>query len=164
MVRCIHVGVDSNNNEVTLFGSDDGYVYQMDVGTSFDGTAIEAYCRLAFNHIGSPTQMKAWKKVTLEVDARPSVTLGILAEVSYGSGNSPPASQQNLTVEAGGGFWNVDNWDDFYWSSPVEGRAYAKIGAKGENISIAVVSESAYEEPHILHGCILHYSPRKVIR
>lgn len=164
VVRCIHVGRDSDNNEVTLFGSDDGYVYQMDVGTSFDGTAIEAYCRLAFNHIGSPTQMKAWKKVTLEVDARPSVTLGILAEVSYGSGNSPPASQQNLTVEAGGGFWNVDNWDDFYWSSPVEGRAYAKIGAKGENISIAVVSESAYEEPHILHGCIFHYSPRKVIR
>lgn len=164
VVRCIHVGQDADGNEVTLFGSDDGYVYQMDIGTSFDGTAIEAYCRQAFYHGGTPTQVKAWKKATIEIDARPTIQIGIVAEVSYASSSSPPATLSDLRVDGGGGFWNVDNWDEFYWSSPVEGRAYARIGAKGENISIAVLSESAYEEPHILHGCVLHYSPRKVLR
>jgi hypothetical protein len=47
--------------EVTYFGSSDGlgYVYQMDVGTSFDGAAISAYLTTAWNPMRQPAHPEA---------------------------------------------------------------------------------------------------------
>ena len=151
---------DANGNEIMFVGSDDGYVYQLDAGTSLDGDSVEAYMRLPFNHIGSPTQNKRFHKATLEVDADPTASLGMLAEFSYGATDQSPSQQQNFTVQGGGGFWGVDSWGDFYWGSPVEGIAECYIEGVGTNISIAVVSNATYEDPHTIHGITLHWTPR----
>jgi len=57
-VRCICSTPLSTGTEVTYFGSDDGYVYQDSIGTSFDGDAIEAWIRPVFNNLGSPRVRK----------------------------------------------------------------------------------------------------------
>lgn len=163
-VYCACSSEEDDGSEIMLFGSDDGYVYELDAGTSFDGGEVFAYIRLPFNNVGSPTQKKRWHKATLEVDANPSIALGLLAEFAYAASDQPPGQQQQFTVSGGGGFWNVNNWNDFYWSAPVEGRAFCHIAGIGENLSIAVVSEATYEEPHVLHGLILHYSYRGLVR
>lgn len=139
-------------------------MYQLDKGTSFDGHAVVAYCRFPFNHVGSPTQKKRWHKVTLEIDAEPSVQLGVIAEFSYGDPSQPPSVEQSFDVRGGGGFWNAANWDQFHWSSPVEGLAECHIDGLGRNISITVVSEAIYEEPHIIHGMTLHFTYRGLAR
>lgn len=164
VVYCCCSSEDNEGDEVLFFGSDDGYVYQLDKGTSFDGHAVVAYCRFPFNHVGSPTQKKRWHKVTLEIDAEPSVQLGVIAEFSYGDPNQPPSVEQSFDVRGGGGFWNAANWDQFHWSSPVEGLAECHIDGLGRNISITVVSEAIYEEPHIIHGMTLHFTYRGLAR
>ena len=155
---------DSDGNEVMFFGSDDGYVYEIDAGTSFDGSSVAAYMRLPFNHVGTPTQNKRWHKATLEVDAQPSAVIGVVADFSYASSELPQSPQLDFTVDGGGAFWDEDVWDEFFWSSPVEGLAEADIDGFGKNVSLAIISDVTYEDPHTIHGITLHYSPRGLAR
>lgn len=151
-------------DEALLFGSDDGYVYEMDKGTSFDGAEIAAFCRLAFNHSGSPTQSKRYHLATLEVDAVTGTQLRLSAEFSHGNPLQPPAAEQTFDVMGGGGFWNGVNWNDFLWSTAVEGKAACRIKGHGENISVAVVSTATHEQPHTMHGLTLHMTRRRMLR
>lgn len=155
---------DSSGDEIMFFGSDDGYVYQIDSGTSYDGSAVSAYLRLPFNHIGTPTQNKRFHKATLEIDASPSAVLGVLADFSYAHEDLPESVQQDFTVTGGGAFWDESTWDEFYWDSSVEGLAEAYIDGFGKNVSIAIVSSATYEDPHTIHGVTLHYSSRGLAR
>jgi len=157
-------GDDSDGSEVVLFGDADGWVYQMDRGTSFDGTAITAYVRLAFNHLRSPARFKRFHKATLEVDSDGPTTLSMTSEFTYSDPNQPAGAEIDFDVSGGGGFWDEDNWNIFYWSTASEGVAEAHIDGIGKNISIAVLHSSTYEEPHVLHGMTLNYSLRRMAR
>lgn len=163
-VTCASSGKNDDGDEVLLIGTEDGWVYQLDAGTNFDGDWLEAFLRLPFNHVGSPSQRKRWLKTTLEMDGGPNTTLGLTAEFSYADPDQPPAQEQSFAVKGSGGFWNEMLWDQFYWSSPVEGSAEAPIDGLGRNLSIAVVSRAKYEESHTLHGLLLHYSYRGIVR
>lgn len=155
---------ENEGDEALFFGSDDGFLYQLDSGTSFDGNPVSAFVRLPFNHIGTPTRKKRWHKATVEVDASPNTRLGVVAEFAYADPGQPPAQRIDFTVQGGGGFWNEANWDEFFWSSPIEGLAESHIDGLGRNISIGIVSEETYQTPHILHGLNLHYSYRGLER
>lgn len=155
---------DDVGDEFLFMGTADGFVYQLDVGTSFDGGNVAAFLRLPFNNVGSPQQNKRWKKARLEVDATASTQLGMTAEYSYADPDQPPSSEQSFLVSGGGGFWNEMNWDEFYWSSPVEGVAEAYIDGLGVNVSITIISDAVYEEPHVIHGMTLTYAPRGIVR
>ena len=71
-VRCITTDTLSSGTEVTYFGSDDGYVYRDNVGTSFDGQTIEAWIRPVFNHSKSPLVRKRYRRAVFEVSAEAS--------------------------------------------------------------------------------------------
>lgn len=158
------VAVEETAGEAFLFCGDDGFVYEMDVGVSFDGEDIDAYLLLPFNNVGSPTTDKRWHKATFEIDGTVANEIGVVAEFSYGDSDQPPGSQVDVSVTGGGGFWNVDSWNEFFWSTPVQGRAEIPIDGIGTNIALAVLSTAADEEPHTLHGVTLHHSPRRLRR
>lgn len=163
-ICCASSGKDEDGEEILLVGRNNGMVYELDAGTSFDGEAITAYLRLPFNHVGSPSQRKRWQKAVIEMDGGPNTMLGMTAEYGYADPDQPPAQEQTFNVRGSGGFWNEMLWDNFYWSSPVEGQAEASIDGLGRNISITVVSEATYEEPHVLHGLLLHFTYRGIVR
>lgn len=151
---------DANGNEVLFFGSTDGYVYQLDSGTSFDGGAVTAYCKFAFDHCGSPRYNKRFSHVVFETDASPSAALKFVTETSYGDVEEPMTPEQSATVQGGGGFWNESQWNDFYWSSPVYGLATADLDTEGTNLGITILSTATYEKPHTLQGYSIYYSRR----
>lgn len=184
-------GEDSSGRELLFFGSDNGMVYQIDAGTSFDGSEVEAWLRLPFNHVGSPTQKKRWCKATLETDAQVNSSISITAEFSYADPNLvsmqayamlptveglifdeatwdtfrwTASDQGALEAQGAGGLWNESNWDEFYWSSPIEGVVSAHIDGFGKNISLGIFSKGIYAEPHTIHGLTLHYSLRGLDR
>lgn len=164
VMSCACSSEDFNGNEIMFFGDADGFVYQIDAGTSFDGDPIQAYLRLPYNHLGSPSHNKVFKKVALEVDVVASSQIGVLAEFSYADSNQPPSVEVTSDIRGGGGFWDVSNWNQFIWSGPAEGQAEAYIDGFGKNISLTIISESTYEEPHTLHGLIINFVPRGLIR
>lgn len=164
VVYCCSSSENTDGSEIMLFGSDDGYVYELDAGTSFDGSEVTAYVRLAFNAVGSPSRKKRWHKATVECDAAPSATLYLVPEFSYADPGRAPAVESAFSVSGSGGFWDAANWNTFYWSASVYGRAYCHIDGVGENISLAIGSRATHEEPHTLHGLTLNYSNRGLIR
>lgn len=150
--------------EEMYLGGSDGMVYELGVGTSFDGEAVTAYLRLPFHSLKSPTRLKRFFLASLEVDATASTTLGMTAEFAYADDDVPAVGEQQFEIRGGGGFWGEANWDEFFWSSPVQGIARAPLDGLGQNVSIAVASEATYEEPHTLSAVTLNYSVRRQIR
>lgn len=156
------LGEDSSGNEILLIGSTNGYVYEIDAGTSFDGSSYVSYFRLTYNNLGAPTRKKRFFKATLELDAAPTTTLYVLADFSYGNPDVPQTEEQQFNISGGGDLWDVGNWDEFYWSSQVEGLAEARIPGSGTNVSLTVYSDSSTEKPHTISGVTYHFSWRRL--
>jgi hypothetical protein len=158
--RCTSSNIDGSDNELLLMGCDDGYVYQLDSGTSFDGDQVRAFMQLPFNHCGSPNNNKVFKKVTVQTNVAPSITLSLTAAFSDGDPDMPALSTQSFDVRGGGGFWNESAWNAFVWSSRVLGKAEAHIDGLGNNISLTFSTQSATDQPHTLSSMTLLYSMR----
>lgn len=163
-VQCACSVNDVDGQEFMFFGSDDGYVFQLDAGNSFDGAAVPAYCRLSFANLGSPQMNKRWHKIVMEVDASAGVEMSIMADFGYGDPDLVSSLSQDFTITGGGGFWDEMNWNEFLWSSAINGLAEAFIDGTGANISAVVVSNLTYEDPYTLQGERLYFSTRGLIR
>ncbi len=164
-VRCTCSEKDPNGNEVLFFGSDDGYVYQLDSGTSFDGQPVNAYLRLAFYNLKSPTQFKRWHKASVQLQTA-AINSAIYCSADFSDGDPDYPSQGQITadVAAGGGFWDVATWDQFYWSSRVIGLASCRIEGEGTSISLAIASSMTYQAPYVASGVTFHWTPRRLQR
>lgn len=155
--------LDSLAGEEQLFaGSDDGWVYQLDSGTSYDGEEIQAYILFPFNAVGSPMQKKRFHRTVLEMDAPPETVIGLAVEYGYGDPDQPAGIEQLFNISGGGAFWNVSRWNEFYWSAQVQGIASADIEGIGRNAAVGVLSNSIWTAPHTLSAISLYFSPRGV--
>jgi hypothetical protein len=164
IVTCICSSEDEERDEAIYFGSDNGFVYQLDRGNGFDGAPIAYYLRLPFLHLGAPQQKKRWHKVSLEVDAAPSVALRITADFDYADPNEPSHPSTIVDVRGGGGSWDVSSWNEFYWSSPLEGTAEAHLDGVSKNMSLLLAGETATEPAHTLQGMTVFYGVRGLQR
>lgn len=159
-VKCASSVKDADGTEWLLFGSTDGYVYRADKGTSFDGSEVQAFIRLPYNHLGSPTRNKRFLQAILELESAPGISIQIAPDFDYGDADQPTATDEDFDVAGGGGFWDEAIWNQFYWSAQVVGRASADINGIGANASLVISSAGTYEEPHTLNGITLHFSYR----
>lgn len=167
-------GGEVEDGEALFAGGEDGYVYRLDSGDSFDGEKIKAFAITPFNHFGNPQMDNRFHKVTLELEAPAIARIGITVQFDYGDGYQPVAGDQNFTVmggpsdfliAGGGGLWGSAIWDQMYWSAPVESRAEAYVEGIGRNASFIFATEAALDEPsHTLQAYLVHTTPRKMRR
>jgi len=164
IVRCTANGEDATGDEVLFFGSDDGFVYQMDKGTSFDGGEVSATLILTYNHLGSPEYNKQYKKVIIEADGSQGVVVKYNVLLDYSSGRAPTGITFSKTLSAAGSLWNTVNWNSFSWASEDVTRIEGNISGVGRNIALQIFSASTYEEPYTLYGITYNYIMRKLVR
>jgi len=169
-VSCIVSGEDIGGEEVIFFGSDNGMVYQADVGTSFDGADIEAWIRLGYNAERSPTTRKRWRRAVLEMTVPTYAKLYMTFELDYGDFGIPIAATQledfaqTSDTPGAGGFWDQFTWDEFTWDSPFISPPRYDLNGTSQNISLLFFSKDAYSEPFTLQSLIMHFSPRRLQR
>lgn len=154
--------VEVDGGERLFFGSDNGFVYELNKGTSFDGQPIEHYLRLPFNHFGSPQQRKRIHQVVVDLEAAGPATLSVSADLDYGA--SAGIETQQLVVTTGGGAIDSLGSNELYFASQIETRAIAHLDGVARNISLKIGGLTADEEPHILTGITFHVSPRGLQR
>jgi hypothetical protein len=140
----------------------DGYVYEMSVGTSFDGEPIESYIRLPFTSAGSPSQETRWTKATFEIDSPDDITIGVAFAVDYAKGLG--GSQTNVDLDAGTQIITSDNYDEVDWTQPVEGRLEYHLSGIGPNIAVTLVHSSAVARPHTISAQTYNFSRRRLKR
>lgn len=158
VANCTANGEDENGAEIMFIGGDNGFVYQVDKGTSMDGDAVEAFIRFSFSHMGSPQDIKRFLKAVFEVTATDNTTISFTPDFDYSARDD---ITQDLTVKASGGFWNIDNWNEFVWSGAAVNAPEAYLDGSGKNIGLSIYHESTYDEPYILHGATVHYEHRR---
>jgi hypothetical protein len=160
--RCMFSSVGPNDGqdeaEILLMGCDDGYVYQIDKGTSLDGDNINGFLRPAFNNCGSPGYNKRTHRMSVTVSGAKKATLFITGSFSDGDPDQPAIDEQSFSVIGGGGFWDEALWNQFLWSSRVNGKATADIDGIGNNFSPTIGTSANDEEPHVLSTYTLTYS------
>lgn len=161
---CTANGEDDNGSEIMFFGSDDGYLYQMDRGTSFDGGPVDATFVLVYNNLGSPSYDKQFKKVTIEADGSTGTVIKYNVLLDYSSGRSPAGITLQETLAAGGSYWNDAIWNAFNWAADDVTQIEGNIDGVGRNISLQISSSGTYVEPHTLYGVTYHYIKRKLVR
>jgi len=66
---------DTNGAERIYFGSTDGYIYEMESGSSFDGAAIDSFLLIAPVHLGSPFHSKRFRRAQFDMQAEGVVSI-----------------------------------------------------------------------------------------
>lgn len=155
---------DANGNEVILFGDDDGFIYQMEKGYNFDGGAIEFFWRSPFAHQGAPHIRKAYRRLYLDLDTERSVSLKISTELGFGKPEVAAALENDIQTDSLGGYWEVDNWDEFYWDAPTSSSEGVSLAGTENNISVLVYGNSHLIRPFTIQTIEIHYIPRRLRR
>lgn len=146
-------------------GAGFGYVMQDRIGANFDGENVESFFRSAYNFIKSPSTRKRFRRVDIEIDAQKPLTLKFVADMSFGVSDSENVvAQPDIEIQAGGGFYNVDDWDEIFWDGQASSSARANIRGTGEAVSFVVFNDSAVASPFVLQGLTVHHEPRRLQR
>ena len=159
-VRTISSVENSAGLDEILFGSDDGFVYEMNKGRSFDGEKIVAYLRPVYVSMNTPQQKKRFRSFIFDIEAEETTSLVVVPDFDFSTSDIPGAIQQQIDLFGGGGSWNEVNWNEFIWNAQTitEGRLW--IEGTGVNIGMLIYSTTATELPHIIHGVTILWSPR----
>lgn len=151
-----------------FYGDADGWVFEADVGRSFDGEEIEATLRQASMSQRSSMVIKQYRRAELEIEAESAFELSVAAEFSDGSaeafGLTVEGDETPLRQYGSGLFWDFENWDRAYYDAPTTGRPAFSINGQGRSISLVIRSLSASELPHTIKSGTLLYTPRRLAR
>ena len=163
-VTCAWSGEMADGSEAIYFGSSDGYVYQMENGTSFDGESIDAYMSMVFNSAKSVRQIKRYKGAMFEVAGNGYAEFGFRYELGYASTDIPQPSEQTSTVDTSLSVWDVFYWDFFTWDGQALLPAVLDMDGSAENVSLILRSISDYFAATTFSGAIIHYMKRRGLR
>lgn len=147
-----------------FFMSDDGYVYEGDVGRSFDGSAIEAWVKLAFNHVASPMLKKRFRKVSIEAKPQSACSFSVQGEYSLGVIDISPTATTSVSFAGNGGLYDISNWDQCYYDAPAQTVQGVRMDGVGTSLSLTIYHTSAKELPHLLQSVTTSYTPRRLER
>ncbi len=165
-VFCVDEGDDSAGVEFTYFGSSDGlgYVYQMDMGTSFDGAALPAFFTTAWNPIGTPRILKRFRAQSIEIQGNGYAAL----QIGYQLGYNSDLIGQTLPVATASGFspaiWDSFTWDNFTWDGRTLIPTDLDMTGTAENVQVSISSDTAYVSPYTVDSVIHHFTPRRGLR
>jgi hypothetical protein len=164
-VACISSAEGASGLEEVYFGSNDGFVYQMEVGTSFDGENIDANVLLSFNHFGGPRQLKRFRKTAIDVAAVGYAEFNFSTSLAYGSQEFAQSAISALQPgSSSAAFWDQFIWDQFYWDGQALSPAEADTVGTAENISLIFTSSSDEYDPFTLNSAVMHFSPLRLLR
>jgi len=163
-VNCTASSEDSTGKDVVFWGSAAGMVYQADKGSSFDGDAIEAFAGLPYNHSKSPSTIKSYKRAIIEMTSESYSSISYFPSFSYGNTDISQHISKTITTGTPGGYWDVDNWDTFYYDGTVVDRPSIPIFGNGLNMALTFYSSSTIDLGHRIDGMTLHYITRRSIR
>lgn len=155
-----------NGDEILLFGATNGYVYQLDKGSSFDGAEISGYAVMNWNHCGSPRTLKRWRKTSIEMQGSSYAEISVGYGLAYGSTEeiqpTPVTYASNLFQTN----WDASGvtWETFFWDGRALFPTEAEMIGTSENVQVTLTFGTDYLYPFTMNSLIHHYTPRRGMR
>jgi hypothetical protein len=157
-VLTVSEGKDDNGDDFIVFSSNNGYVYLMDSGTSFDGEVITTRLSTSFYSYRSPSNWKRFHKILLETTAGKDLRIAGRANFNYKNPFMPRTDGETFEGEDAGGIWGTDKWGEFVYSSTVIQTPTLYLTGVGNNMSITISTSDKYSSPHIIQSAVVDYS------
>lgn len=163
-VTCISSMEGASGLEEIYFGSTDGFVYQHEIGTSFDGESISWSADLTFNHFNGPRQLKQFRKAVMEITGPSYFEFSFSTSLAYGSSEFSASATSSILADMQSSAWDTFYWDAFFWDGRSLLPSEADVTGTAENISLLFSGDSDAFLPSTLLSTIIHYTPRRLMR
>ncbi len=163
-VLCCVEGEDSSGNAVSFFGSDNGFVYQLDVGTSFDGDPISASFNLVYDSIKSPRILKRFRRASVELSGNYYAEIQFGYDLGYRRSEIPQPADAAYPADLRSSYWDFMIWDNFVWDGSDVTPSEVEVSGTAENIAIRITCASDLFESFTVNTIIVHYTMRRGLR
>lgn len=164
-VLCADDASLADGGTTSYFGSSDGYVYELDVGTSFDGDVIDAYITMAWDPIKTPRILKRMRALSVEMQGNAYAAIAIGYQLAYGSSNvGQPGSTDATSGFSGAPLWDSFTWDSFVWDGQTLMPTDISMSGTAENVQVTISATTNYLAEFNVNSLIYHYSDRRGMR
>jgi hypothetical protein len=163
-VLCATEGEKADGTETAFFGSDNGFVYQMDTGASFDGEDIAANISLVYNSVRSPRLRKRFRKASVELTGDSYSLFQFGVDYGYRSQEIDQPADSTHANDLRAAFWDTFEWDNFVFDGNDLIPSEVELAGTAENLAIRISSVSNLIQPFTVNSIILHYTPRRGLR
>lgn len=154
----------SDGEEASYFCGTDGFVYQMDKGTSFDGEAIDALLTLNYGTNGSPRTRKRYRKCAIEMVAEGYASINFGYTLGYGKESIGQDDHAAYALAILADLWDEFTWDAFVWDGASNEPLECEMKGTAENVALLLTSSSDYHQPHTINTAMIHYTDRRQMR
>lgn len=163
-VLCIASDENASGMEITYFGSDNGYVYRLDSGTSFDGTSINSYLRLNFDSIKSQRIIKRYRKCAIEMAGQGYTETQFGYQLGYNTAEKAQLGFSVYTQPFSVVYWDQFTWDNFIWDGATLLPVECEMTGSAENVAVVIGNSTAYTNAFTVNSLTIHYTPRRGMR
>ena len=149
---------------VQFFGSDNGFVYQLDMGTSFDGEPIPANINLVYNSTKSPRILKRYRKASVELTGDSYAEIDFGYDLGYRTIAITQPNDAVYSNDLRSSYWDEMIWDNFVWDGSDIAPSEIEVTGTAENMAIRISSTSDLFAPFTVNNIIVHYTMRRGLR
>lgn len=158
-VFCAHLSdIDS---ESVFVGAANGYVYQLDRGTSLDGDPIISWMKTAPNYSGNYMARKRYFGCSFEVTPTSAFTAKVSPRLSLDRGDNDEHALLEIETLGQGALWDDAFWDQFYWDSGGSSNYSIDLNGSGNCIAFVISNDSAKMSPWVIESYSLKYQVRR---
>ena len=151
--------VDSTGIERIFAGGSDGYVYELERGSSMDGTPINAHILMAFNSEKSPRNRKRFHRTIFQATVKNTAQVSIGYDMDYAGSNTGQGIRTSPQLNpTGGGLWDLGSWDSNMWDSPYLVDYTVDTPGTGVNFAILIYANNAIDYPFTIQSIISNFS------
>lgn len=145
------------STELILFINENGYVYQLESGFSFDGANISCSFRTPYMSITDPQVRKTYYKHTLffKSDVQTSLNLSVILDFDGNDIVQPSTiilenDPRDLSV------WGLFSWGDKWYTGNTRGVSKKQITGSSFTVALSY-SETSASQPFVLDTAVLEY-------
>lgn len=150
--------IDQFGIERTFAAGSDGYVYELERGTSFDGAAIQSHLFTCFNSSKSPRNRKHYIRTVLMAQCGNTANVNVGYELSYGGQETNSGYQAFQTLIGNGSWWDIFTFDSFIWDAPYVNEYVIDTPGNGRNLSLMVYGNTNLDLPYTVQSAIMNYT------
>ena len=164
-IYCTDTMHRTTGEEASFAGGFSGYVYHLDIGTSFDGEEINAYFTTTWDYLKSPRILKRWRAISMEMQGESYTEFSFGYQLGYE--NAEIAQIPAIMTEAnlsGIARWDDFTWDNFVWDGSRILPTDLDMTGTAENVRVQIASATTWIPSYTVNSFLYHYSMRRGMR